>query len=471
MGPLNRLVPDTLAARITLLLAVTILVANLIALALLGFQQQRFDRQASEDREIERIAALIPAMEAVDAQVRRVIARDASTRFARVRVEDVPLLTANGTDSRSASIVLRLAETLEREDIAVAIIDRPLRPAAADRRGRFGTDQVIAITMPLSARDGQAEWLNVVTSGASPRGGGIDERPFLTVLVLSLMGVFAVSILLARTLARPLEQLARAAEAAGHGDRSARMPEGGAREMRKAAQAFNAMQTEISQFDAERMRMLAAVGHDLRTPMTSLRIRAEMVEDEGQRDAMIRTLDEMTVMANGLVSYARDGQDAEQMKPLDLGKLLRHLCEDRGATCDVAPNIIVSGRSVGLGRAIGNLIDNAIRYGDQARVTLARDTQNALIRIEDDGPGIPPDQVSAMFQPFTRGDHSRNLETGGAGLGLSIARALISAHGGRIVMENGAERGMKAIVTLPLTPDQNRRSSRRSYVSRGAGPT
>jgi len=450
MNRLKRLLPDALATRIVFLLVIAIVVANLIALAVLTYQRQNFNQQAREEREIERIAALIPAMEAVDAQLRKVIARDASTRFARVRVEDAPLLTETATDSRSRYIASELVETLDRKDVSVAIINRPLPPGASSRKGSFGTDQVIAITIPLTARAGQTEWLNVMTSGASPRAGRVDSKPFLTVLSLSLLSVLGVAIALARHLTKPLSQLSEAAQAAGRGDRTARVPEEGAREMRQAARAFNAMQTEISQFDAERMRMLAAVGHDLRTPMTSLRIRAEMVDDEELRNAMVRTLDEMTVMADSLISYAREGHDAEKTLPLDLGPVLKQLCEDRGAACKVTSNVQVAGRRVGLGRAIGNLIDNALRYGDKATVTLSQDKQYAIVTIEDNGPGIPVDRQNAMFQPFTRGDHSRSLETGGAGLGLSIARTIIVAHGGEIELENRVEGGLRVTVTLPL---------------------
>lgn len=450
MNHLKRLLPDALAARIVFLLAIAIVAANLIALAVLTFQQQSFDQQAREEREIERIAALIPAMEAVDAQLRQVIARDASTRFARVRVEDAPLLAETATDSRSRYIASELVETLDRKDVSVAIITRPLPPGAAGRKNNVSSKEVIAITIPLTARAGQTEWLNVVTSGASPRSGRVDSEPLLTVLSLSLLSVLGVAIVLARHLTKPLSQLSEAAQAAGRGDRTARVPEKGAREMRQAARAFNAMQAEISQFDAERMRMLAAVGHDLRTPMTSLRIRAEMVDDDELRNAMVRTLDEMAVMADGLISYAKEGQDAEKMLPLDLGQLLNQLCQDRGANCNAIENVQVTGRRVGLGRAIGNLIDNALRYGDEATVSLSQDKRHAIITIEDIGPGIPPDRQSAMFQPFTRGDDSRSLETGGAGLGLSIARTIIVAHGGEIALENREEAGLRVVVTLPL---------------------
>lgn len=449
MRHLKKLYPAALAGRIVLLLVGTILAANLIALAVMGFQQQRFDRQVSEDREIERIAALIPAMEAVDGQVRKVIARDASTRFARVRVEDAPLLNETADDSRAQYIASVLASTLERSDVRVAIIDRPAPSDTSDRQTQNNAKRVIAITMQLSARDGRGEWLNVVTSGASRRQGHFDAQPFFTVLALSLLCVLAVSVALTRQLTKPLGQLSVAAEAAGRGDRNARVPETGPREMRKAAQAFNAMQQEISQFDAERVRMLAAVGHDLRTPMTSLRIRAEMVDDDAQRDAMVRTLDEMAVMADGLVSYAKEGQDGEATQPIDLGPMLTQLCEDRDATFNCLKDVEITGRRVGLGRAIGNLVDNANRYGDDVAVTLTQDKRSAIITVEDNGPGIPADRIDTMFQPFTRGDNSRSVETGGAGLGLSIARSIINAHGGRITLENRAEGGLRATVSLP----------------------
>ena len=451
MGRFNRLLPDALVGRIVLLLAMALVIANLVALAVLNFQQQRFDRQASEDREIERIAALIPAMESVDAEVRQVIARGGTTRFAHVRVENAPLLTETATDSRSTYIAQTLTQTLGRKDVIVAIIDRPPSPEADARPDRFRTDRVIAITVPLSARDEQQEWLNVVTSGAAARSGRVDSKPFLTILALSVLCVLGGGIVFARRLTKPLKQLSQAAQAAGRGDRTARVPEEGAREMRDAAHAFNAMQAEISQFDAERMRMLAAVGHDLRTPMTSLRIRAEMVDDEDQREAMVRTLDEMTVMANGLISYVKEGQDAEKMKPLDLGDLLKQICVDRGVKYSGAVGIRIIGRPVGIGRAIGNLIDNAIRYADAATVTLTHDKHNAIVTVVDTGPGIASDSLEDMFHPFTRGETSRSLETGGAGLGLSIARTIIIAHGGQIMLENRLEGGLCATMKLPYT--------------------
>ncbi|WP_162497337.1 ATP-binding protein [Roseovarius dicentrarchi] len=452
MAAFRRLVPDTLAGRFILLLATAILTANLIGLAVLSLQQQRFDRQAIEDRWITRIAALVPVLETVDAPTRQVIAREASNRHVRVRVEHEPLLNESAADRRSVAISNGLREALERGDVFAAQISR--LPASAMQARDNGTPgrPMIAVTVPLSAKAGQPQWLNVIARGAMrhPGAAGIKSRPFLTFLGLSLLSVLGVGTVFASQLTRPLRQLSQAAQAAGRGDRSARVPEAGAREMREAARAFNAMQAEISQFDAERMRMIAAVGHDLRTPMTSLRIRAEMVEDDDQRAAMVRTLDEMTVMADGLVTYAKDGRDAEPMEPLDLEGLLSRICADRGAAYHGAPGLRILGRRVGLGRAIGNLIDNALRYGGAATVTLTQAQQHAVVTIDDTGPGIPEDRLEAMFHPFTRGDDSRSIATGGAGLGLAITRTIVLAHGGAITLENRAEGGLRATVRLPI---------------------
>ncbi len=216
----------------------------------------------------------------------------------------------------------------------------------------------------------------------------------------------------------------------------------------QAAAAFNDMQARIARFDAERMRTLAAVGHDLRTPLTSLRIRAEML-DEPDAAPMIRTLEEMTVMADGLVAYARGTAEAEPVQDVDLAALLARLCEDRGAPLAVDAPAIVRGRPVALGRAIGNLVDNALRYGGAARVLLSRAASEAVVTVEDNGPGIPEDRLAAVFEPFVRGEDSRSADIGGAGLGLSIARGIVAAHGGDVALENRAEGGLRATVRLP----------------------
>ncbi|SDE81526.1 ATP-binding protein [Limimaricola pyoseonensis] len=436
---MRRLYPDGLAGRFALLLVAALLAANLVAVVLLSFERDRIGREAGALREIERLVALVPAMEALDPERRPQLARRASTRLARIAAGPAPLVARDQSGPRAAALGRRLSEALGGREVRVALLAP--RPDGPRHRRAEG----VALSIALEA----GGWVNVTAAGLRPPEAAAEGgRAFLTVLGLSLLTVLAVGLLWLRHLTRPLGQLAAAARAAGRGDRSARVPEEGAREMREAAAAFNEMQARIEGFDAERMRVLAAVGHDLRTPITSLRIRAEML-DEAEAEPMVRTLDEMAVMADGLVSYARSGREAEAAEEVELAALLDRLCAERGAVFEGGAAGPVRGRPVALTRAIGNLVDNAIRYGGAARVRLREAGGMAVVEIDDDGPGIPDERREALFEPFARGEASRSAETGGAGLGLSIARSILRAHGGGVELSNRAGGGLRAVVRLP----------------------
>ncbi|MFD2740077.1 ATP-binding protein [Sulfitobacter aestuarii] len=441
-----RLLPDGLAGRFALLLICALIAANLVALVLLGFERGRLDRAAKREREIERVVSLVPAIEAAQPQRRGAIAREASTRFSRLSVDPQPLVAEAPESRRSRLLRRELGEALVGREVRAAI----LRAGHGGHHGRQGQREVIVVSIRLSAPDaGPQQWLNARSRGGRAPPRGLPGRMFLTILALSLVTVLLVGLLFLRRLTRPLAALERAARAAGRGDRDARVPETGAREMRQAAAAFNDMQERIARFEAERMRTLAAVGHDLRTPITSLRIRAEMLaEDEGA--PMIRTLDDMTVMAEGLIAYARGARDSEPVSRLALGSLLARLCEERGAVLSVSQEVEIDGRPVALRRAFGNLIDNALRYGGGAALRLERRGREAVVIVEDAGPGIALERLETIFEPFVRGEESRSAETGGAGLGLAIARNILTAHGGGIALENRAEGGLRAVVRLPL---------------------
>ncbi|MEM7644376.1 MAG: ATP-binding protein [Pseudomonadota bacterium] len=443
MSLLRRLLPDGLAGRFALLLSASLIAANLLALAVLSFERGRLDRAAVAAREGERIASLVPALEAAAPTARPSIARAASTRSSRVTIDPEPLVAIQPDAPRSSALARDLTEALGPRDIRAAIRVR------GEREGRGSGETVTASVRLAVAEGGQPQWLNVRSRGGRPRPPWIEEGAFLLILGLSLTAVLVVGLLFVRRQTRPLTALAAAARAAGQGDRTVRLTAKGPREIRDAAAAFNDMQTRIARFDAERLRTLAAVGHDLRTPITSLRIRAEMLDpDEG--DPMIRTLDEMTVMADGLVAYARGAGDGEALQDVDLGALLDRVCIERGASCDVRDAARVKGRPVALGRAIGNLVDNALHYGGTARATLTHGGSAVTVTIDDDGPGIPEDQLATIFDPFVRGDDSRSPETGGAGLGLAIARDIIAAHGGTVTLENRTKGGLRATVRLPM---------------------
>lgn len=441
MSALRRLMPDGVAGRLSLVLIASLLAANLLALAVLSFERQRLDRVALVTREGERIVSLVPALEATPPDVRPDLARAASTRSSRVTVNPEPIVETQSDTRRLMTLARDLTEALEGREVRVAILVPP------DEEGH-GSDRSVAISLRLAvAGDGPAQWLNVRSLGTPPPG--INDGALLLILGLSLAMVLGVGLLFVRRLTRPLTALATAANAAGRGDRTARVTTTGPREMRDAAAAFNDMQARIARFDAERMRTLAAIGHDLRTPITGLRIRAEMLEpSEGV--PMIRTLDEMKVMADGLVAYARGSDDSETSRDLDLAAMLKRICADRGASFDDGKAVFVHGRPVDLGRAIGNLLDNAIRYASGAHTMLTVKDAEAIVTIEDDGPGIAEDRLATIFDPFVRGDDSRNSDTGGVGLGLTIARDIVTAHGGSIMLENRAQAGLRAIVRLPV---------------------
>ena len=425
-----RLVPDGLAARFALLLVGALLAANLVALAVLSSERDRLGRAAFHGREVERVIGLVPALDGAPPAERQRIARATSRRGAQVAAGPDALVATVRQGGPAAAIAARLSDALGGREVRVA----------------FGARGRLSLSAALEDPPG---WLNAALRMQPPPDASRSGTALLLILGLSLASVLAVGLLFVRRLTHPLAALAEAVRAAGQGDRTARVPESGARELREAAAAFNDMQSRIARFEAERTRTLAAVGHDLRTPITSLRIRAEML-DEGEAEPMIRTLDEMKVMAEGLLAYARGGGEAEETVAVDLGPFLERLCEERGAAFGPSAEAKVRGRPVALGRAVGNLVDNALRYAGGARVTLSREGSEALIAVEDRGPGIAPERIADVLEPFVRGEASRSADTGGAGLGLSIARTIVGAHGGTLVLANREGGGLRAAVRLPL---------------------
>ncbi|MFG1245123.1 ATP-binding protein, partial [Xanthobacter sp. V7C-4] len=240
-----------------------------------------------------------------------------------------------------------------------------------------------------------------------------------------------------------------------------RLPETGPKEVRELAHAFNGMQARIAELMERRTQALAAVSHDLRTPMTRLRFRMEDVDDPVLRAAMAADVAEMEQMVDATLSYLRGEASEEPVRPLDLVALVETLVDnarDRGLAADLAapPRLVVAGRLVSLKRMVSNLLENAILYGGAAHVVLAEEGGEAVLMVRDKGPGIPDDQLSAVLEPFVRLEASRSRSTGGVGLGLPIARAVAQAHGGTLILENGAGGGLVVTVRLPkVQPETN----------------
>ena len=202
--------------------------------------------------------------------------------------------------------------------------------------------------------------------------------------------------------------------------------------------------------------MLAAISHDLRTPITRLRLRAEFVDDDEQRAKMLNDLEQMEAMIAATLAFAREDSTNEPRKTLDLAALMQSVCDDAtDMGCDVvydgAARASYNGRPMALKRAFTNLVDNAVKYGGGARVVLEETREGIVVTVEDNGPGVPDSEIERIFEPFYRAETSRNRETGGTGLGLAVVRSIIRGHGGEVTLVNRTEGGLRATVTLPPT--------------------
>lgn len=437
-----RLWPGGLAARFSLLLVAALIGANLIAAWVMAREGSAFDRAIRLQGDAHRLHALVAALETADPQTARLLPRTSSTGFTRFWVAPRP---------PDLSETTRLPE--HETDLAADLPGRQIRihATAPDPDGRERPPlMLVSVRLDRGAEAGQ--WLNALVYPLPVQQAWQWKQGFFAPLIASLLGTLAVGLLFVRRMTRPLRALAEAARAAGRGDRSARVTEHGASELREAALAFNDMQRRIAGFESERMRMLAALAHDMRTPITGLRIRAEMLQDDDQRQDMIRVLDEMAVMADGLMDAASASQGTEPLQPLDLDAVLAQLCAESGASYGGPGALVMPLRPVAIRRAIRNLLDNARRYAGPARLSLRRGPNAALIRIEDDGPGIPETLLPRVTEPFVRGEDSRNPQTGGTGLGLSIAQDVIAAHGGTLELANRPQGGLQVQIRLPLDP-------------------
>ena len=273
-------------------------------------------------------------------------------------------------------------------------------------------------------------------------------------LAFVLLSTAAISLLAARTLVQPIEAFATAARRFGSDPKAPPMRGRGPRELRVAAAAFNAMQTQIGRFVTDRTDMLAAISHDLRTPLTRMRLRGEFIDDVDQQRRLFRDVTEMQAMIDAALALFHDEVTEERSTDFDLSELLRLIVDDladQGRTvCFLgADHVVYHGRPFTLKRAFGNVIENACKYARSATVSLDPDPGRMLLSIRDDGPGIPETLLETVFSPFYRVERSRNRQTGGVGFGLTSARTIIRAHGGDIVLRNQAEGGLLVMVTLP----------------------
>jgi signal transduction histidine kinase len=316
----------------------------------------------------------------------------------------------------------------------------------------------LILTVGLLAAQLATLWLHLAERAAilqhgHLQGGDLPSQ-FATHLLLTLTAVIVVSLLAVRLVTRPFQRLAEAADAFGRDLESPPLPETGPTETRRAAEAFNRMQERLRRLIAERSRALAAVSHDLRTPLTRLRLRAELIEDDALRAQINSDIDDMQAMVESTLDYLRGLRANEPLQSIDMDALLQSLVADEQALgrpvtlagMAVAPYV---GRLSALKRALANLIDNAVKYGHSAHILVADDATALRLSVEDRGPGIPEAEMARVVEPYVRLETSRSRETGGVGLGLTIARDVAMLHGGDLLLENLASGGLRSTLLLP----------------------
>jgi signal transduction histidine kinase len=313
----------------------------------------------------------------------------------------------------------------------------------------FGAWRGLQVAVKLS--DGQ--WLSFATT--LPQGAPSVSWQFIISMALMGVIVLAASVWAVRRVTAPLGMLSAAPDRLGRDVAAEPLAETGTVEMQSAARAFNRMQERLRRLIESRTQMLAALSHDLRTPLTLLRLRAEDVADTDERDKMLATIAEMDEMIGTTLAFARDEMRAEPRRKVDIAALLTSIVDDMAdaglpVTMESASPLIYDCQPGALKRAIVNLLDNAVKYGKRAQALIGTTATAIEIAIDDEGPGIPEAELPLVFQPFYRVEDSRNRDTGGTGLGLAIAQSIVQAHGGELTLANRPGGGLRACIKLPV---------------------
>lgn len=291
---------------------------------------------------------------------------------------------------------------------------------------------------------------------AAARSWGLGEwQRNLILIVLVLISTVLVALIATRHLAKPLRHFAEGARRFGADFGAPPIEPVGPIEIRQVIVAFNAMQGQLQHFINDRTQMLAAISHDLRTPLTRMRLRGEFIEDPEQQQRLFRDVDEMQAMINASLEFFRDDARLEQATSFDLAELLRTLTDDyRDQSIDIAisspQHLVFFGRPMGIKRVVGNLLDNTVKYAQEPTIELSADDQQVTLLVLDRGPGIAPESQEQVFAPFFRLEGSRNKNTGGVGLGLSAARAIVLGQGGTLTLCNRPDGGLEVKVLLPV---------------------
>lgn len=399
---------------------------------------------------LERSEQIIMAADIVPAQTRKAYLAIANRPAIRLEPIDPSLPTSLTHTPFMRQLAARLGPSYALEQITQRpkVCDEPREQSALFAPTVW---RGICERVNVRLRDGEMVLLEVLPPTVTPKSARTDYTITITLFTLSIA---LLAYVVARMSTAPLKRLAKAARALGEDINREPLKPAGASEIRQATAAFNAMQARIRQHIAQRTQMLAAITHDLQTPLTRMRLRLEKVQDSELQDRLKGDLDAMQAMVREGLELARSTDTTEAMCSLDLDSLLDSVCSDasdsgQDVTLKGRANMTLMGRPLALRRCFGNVIDNAVKYGRRATVTIERQGGKAIVRIRDEGPGIPEGELACVFEPFYRVEGSRSRESGGTGLGLPIARNIVEQHGGSISLANHPEGGLVATLVLP----------------------
>lgn len=459
---MKRWASDTLRVQLAVLVLASLALAQLVGLWLFADERSLAVRAALGFEAAGRAANVARLIEEAPPELYGSIIRAANSPLVRFDLSELPRVSHLDHSDRGL-VETRIRALLddgfsrdirvELHEIEGQILPLPhLSQEMAEMHLAMMRGELSAVEMNLSVAIKGGGWLNVGTR---------FERPpiqwplhsMLTFAITAALILVSVFWFLLSHLTVPLNRLVAAADRFGRGEAVAALPPTGPRELRHLTEAFNRMQARLTRFVSDRTQLLAALGHDLRSPLTAMRVRAEMVDDDETRESLVTSVEEMQSMVEATLTFARGLAGSEEAETREVGEFLEELSADMVTTSFVlrpGPKLRVRIRPKALRRALRNLIENAVRYGRDTTVSHSLSNGSCTVAIEDCGPGIPEEELELVFDPFFRLEQSRSLQTGGHGLGLSIARTIIRAHGGDVTLTNRTEGGVRALVRIPL---------------------
>jgi len=448
------LLPSSLFGRLVLVLLTGLLLAQALSIFILFKDQHRQKFKRQEKQLILRMIETVKILDSLPHQKREALLVVLNTLRLRVFLNsNIECLEEKVYSPVFAAIVMNLHHHLGN-DRPLCLVESNPAPSLhlIDRLNFFKTRFHPPFFAKIQLRDGY--WVNF--EHFHPQEAITTPWRLVITLTVLLIMVLILSLWAVRWLTRPLAILANAAEHLGRDIHHPPLSEKGPTEVRRAAHAFNLMQTRLTRYVKDRARILTAISHDLKTPLTRLRLRVEQLEDQKRRDSFLRDLDEMESMTAATLNFMRGLETIEPLQPLDIRALLESLqadYEDMGLPVIIDDEYTPQPLSVhpqSLKRCLVNLIDNGHKYGQRVTISLKKQADHLYIIVADEGLGIPEAALETVFEPFYRLEKSRNRSTGGTGLGLSIARNIARAHGGDIILRNRAGGGLEAIISLPV---------------------